>query len=64
MSPAAGLVEGGPPRVSLPEAEHRWNEQGEERHADQALTFAGALAAGPGAWALAAGSEVSHFNAL
>lgn len=38
--------------MSLPEAEHRSDECRKERHADGALTFAGAFAAGPGAWAL------------
>lgn len=36
----------------LPDAEHSSEERRKERHADAVLTFAGAFAAGPGAWAL------------
>lgn len=38
--------------MSLPEAQQRSDERRKERHADEVLTFAGAFAAGPGAWAL------------
>lgn len=40
----------GPLRLSLPEAEHGL-ESRQARHGAQALTFAGAFTAGPGAWA-------------
>lgn len=39
-------------RPYLKQKEHRSDERRKERHADEALTFAGAFAAGPGAWAL------------
>lgn len=38
--------------MSLPDAEHSSGKRRKERHEGEALTFAGAFAAGPRAWAL------------
>lgn len=51
-APRRAWRKGRPPRVSLPEAQQRSDGRRKERHAAETLTFAGAFAAGPGAWAL------------